>query len=1107
MAESSGEKAGGIYYEVSLDTRSMLSQQRDVTRALDRSTESLGGFHSRLTQVAQAVGAYTAALFAISQSDAFTKLEAQIKLASRSNADFLAGMESVKAIAKEAQADISGVATLYARLSTASQEMGMSQQRVADITRVVALSLKVSGATAAETASATLQLSQAFATGVLRGEEFNSVSEAGPRFMKALADGIGRPIGELRAMAEAGQLTTQVLASALPKALGELENEARQIQTISGAFQQLKNEVMLFVGEGAKASGAARATADAIGALADNLDLLAAAAMGYAVTQLSRLFLDVSTSAAVKSRAILETVAAMQASRVAAIANTKSTLDQVAATQAAIVVARADYTAKLAQANAALQAANAQIVAAKSAGAMSAAIALVREGEIAATAATKARSAAIAELAILGQQQARVTAAMTAAQSAHTAALTATGTAATFASRALGFLGGPIGAITTLLGLGATAWMVWGSAAGDGEKKAAEAVERSHTDIVKALDEQIAKLKERNKLVAAGLQGVGAQDTEATLQLASLQTKIDNLKAGKGPNGGAPLPEAARVGLLQDLLRQYGELAGKVREVDELKAGAPNEKARKAEIDYLKRYGTAAQKAKIAIDELRESGVVLTPEREKTIRDSFKDKDAKGNKFDAGSYLSNLSASASSDEKKRVRAQETEALADVSRRAKEGLLTEGQAAEARKSIRAKAANDIAAIEEKIEAQTNEMRLAVMRDGEAKIEAVRVESIRKINEAEKTGALNAEQAALSRQKAEQDAGNARADLAERNARAEAEARIAVAKDEEEKIRLIRDEAIRQAQAGYQRGTLTATEAATKRVEAEARAQEQIQQIKNKREAAKVDAAKIRASLPRATVEDKVAALKAQAELELDVLKDAMEADLVASATYSAKKLAIQQKLAADIEAVKQAEKLAIIGSAQQTFSTLADVLKAAGKEQSTAYKVMFAASKAFAIAESIVNIQAALAKAANAPFPKNLAQMAIVAANTANIISTIQSVKYGGGRQYGGAVSSDKMYRVNENGRPEMFTAANGRQYMLPNTRGEVTPADKVGGGGVVQWNIVINNMASGVQASATVDNNTKTVEIAVNEVASQISNNSGPVWQAMRSSTNIEGRL
>lgn len=53
---------------------------------------------------------------------------------------------------------------------------------------------------------------------------------------------------------------------------------------------------------------------------------------------------------------------------------------------------------------------------------------------------------------------------------------------------------------------------------------------------------------------------------------------------------------------------------------------------------------------------------------------------------------------------------------------------------------------------------------------------------------------------------------------------------------------------------------------------------------------------------------------------------------------------------------------------------------------------------------------------------------------------------GGGRRYGGAVNDNKYYRVNEDGRPEIFKGADGSQYMMPNQRGEVVSHDDAIGG-------------------------------------------------------------
>lgn len=131
---------------------------------------------------------------------------------------------------------------------------------------------------------------------MLRGEEFNSVNEAAPRLMKALADGINVPMGALRKMAEEGKLTSAVLSEALPKALGQLREESKEVQTIGGAFTVLKNNIMEMVGAQSNASGTTKAFASGINALANNLDLLAATGGAVAVVLGARFAASITAS-------------------------------------------------------------------------------------------------------------------------------------------------------------------------------------------------------------------------------------------------------------------------------------------------------------------------------------------------------------------------------------------------------------------------------------------------------------------------------------------------------------------------------------------------------------------------------------------------------------------------------------------------------------------------------------------------------------------------------------------------------------------------------------------------------------------------------------------
>lgn len=92
---------------------------------------------------------------------------------------------------------------------------------------------------------------------------------------------------------------------------------------------------------------------------------------------------------------------------------------------------------------------------------------------------------------------------------------------------------------------------------------------------------------------------------------------------------------------------------------------------------------------------------------------------------------------------------------------------------------------------------------------------------------------------------------------------------------------------------------------------------------------------------------------------------------------------------------------------------------------------------------------------------------------AALLATMALAKSSGGRQYGGGVQAGNMYRVNETGAPEIFNAANGRQYMMPNSRGEVVSnkdatAGSGSGGGVVV-NIQNYSGAQVSQSQSTVD--------------------------------------
>lgn len=178
-------------------------------------------------------------------------------------------------------------------------------------------------------------------------------------------------------------------------------------------------------------------------------------------------------------------------------------------------------------------------------------------------------------------------------------------------------------------------------------------------------------------------------------------------------------------------------------------------------------------------------------------------------------------------------------------------------------------------------------------------------------------------------------------------------------------------------------------------------------------------------------------------------------------YEDAKTAIQQQAAneriniARTEAQRQVDVVnTMLNGISQGFDGLATIIANSKGKNNAAYKALFAISKGFATAQAALNLQLAISNAmASGPFPWNMAAMAQVAAAGGSLISSIASVGYSGGRRYGGTVSAGNAYRINEDGRSEIFQTAGGQQMFIPNQSGKVISADKAGGGGGVVQHI------------------------------------------------------
>jgi tape measure domain-containing protein len=208
----------------------------------------------------------------IETADEFKQLNAAIKLSTRSEAEFNRAQQELFNISQKFATGLRDNVDLFRRVSASVRDMGGDQERAFHLIELIDKSVALSGVSAETAAAGIQQFNQGLGSGVLRGEEFNSVMENTPRLAQALADGLQSTKGELRSMAEQGKLTSEVVLKTLESQAGALDTEFRQVpQTVGAALVRVQNAWTVFLGQLNEGSGATAQIAAAFNKLADNM--------------------------------------------------------------------------------------------------------------------------------------------------------------------------------------------------------------------------------------------------------------------------------------------------------------------------------------------------------------------------------------------------------------------------------------------------------------------------------------------------------------------------------------------------------------------------------------------------------------------------------------------------------------------------------------------------------------------------------------------------------------------------------------------------------------------------------------------------------------------
>lgn len=219
-------------------------EQQEFNNTIRQGTNAVDSMADKITGMVSAyVGIQTVGKL-VDLSDEYTQTTARLNMINdglRSTADL---QDKIFASAQNSRAAYLQTADVVAKLALRAGSVWESNEETIAFAETLNKAFVVAGASQEEMNSASLQLTQALGSGVLRGEELNAVFEAAPNIIQTIADYLGVSIGEIREMASEGQITADVVKNAMLSSAEEIDAQFQSMpmtweQVWTGAMNQL----------------------------------------------------------------------------------------------------------------------------------------------------------------------------------------------------------------------------------------------------------------------------------------------------------------------------------------------------------------------------------------------------------------------------------------------------------------------------------------------------------------------------------------------------------------------------------------------------------------------------------------------------------------------------------------------------------------------------------------------------------------------------------------------------------------------------------------------------------------------------------------------------
>lgn len=205
--------------------RDNVSEQGKFNQEIAKGTNATNGLLSKLKGITAAYLSIKGAGQVLGLSDEVTQTQARLNLLldnfnETGSVDDL--FKKIYASAQDARGSLTDTAAVVARFGNNAKDAFSGSDEVVAFANLVQKQMTIAGATTTEASNAMLQLSQALGSGVLRGDELNSIFENAPNLIQNIADYLGKPIGEIREMAADGMITADVVKNAIFEASDEI---------------------------------------------------------------------------------------------------------------------------------------------------------------------------------------------------------------------------------------------------------------------------------------------------------------------------------------------------------------------------------------------------------------------------------------------------------------------------------------------------------------------------------------------------------------------------------------------------------------------------------------------------------------------------------------------------------------------------------------------------------------------------------------------------------------------------------------------------------------------------------------------------------------------